>query len=299
MLALEAKAWGRRALRWFAALAAVTIVSGVAFTFAHEGASYHPGRFVWFDLVTDDLDEAQRFYGAIFGWRFQTVGPSPGRYTLIENGGDRIGGMFVRPPPAGATRNARWLSMISVNDAAQAVRYVEQAGGSVLVPLARIAGRGTHALFRDPQGAVFGVLRSDTGDPPDDPVQDGEFFWADLLTTDPEKAAGFYAGLAGYELSEWQLAGTAKRIMLTSGGYARASVAPLPDAVKHPGWLPYVLVSDVRGTLEKAVAAGGTVLLEPRAELLGGNLAVLADTRGGVIGIVNWDTQDRDAGDKR
>jgi predicted enzyme related to lactoylglutathione lyase len=78
------------------------------------------------------------------------------------------------------------------------------------------------------------------------------------------------------------------RAVLASGGYARAGIAPLPAAVKQPGWLPYVLVDDVAGTLQRVRAAGGKVLVEPRAELLDGNLAVIADPRGGVLGIVNW-----------
>jgi predicted enzyme related to lactoylglutathione lyase len=158
----------------------------------------------------------------------------------------------------------------------------------VVVPPATIAGRGTHALLRDAQGAVFGVLRSEAGDPPDTPVADGDFFWVDLLTSDPAQATGFYAGLAEYEISERELAGSVKRIVLASEGYARASIAPLPPTVKQPGWLPYVLVRDVAGTVARTVAAGGRVLVEPRADLLDGNLAVIADPRGGVLGIVNW-----------
>jgi predicted enzyme related to lactoylglutathione lyase len=180
------------------------------------------------------------------------------------------------------------LALISVSDPAKAVRYVEQQGGSVIVPLATIAGRGTHVLFRDPQGAVFGVLKSESGDPADTPVADGDFFWLDLLARDPAQAAMFYRDLAGYEVSERELGPGVTRAVLASGGYARAGIAPLPTSVRQPGWLPYILVEDVAGTLQKVRAAGGQVLVEPRTELLDGNLAVIADPRGGVLGIVNW-----------
>ena len=59
---------------------------------------------------------------------------------------------------------------------------------------ATFAGRGTHVLWRDPQRAVFGVLKSDSGDPADTPVNDGDFVWLDLLARDPKKAAEFYQG---------------------------------------------------------------------------------------------------------
>jgi predicted enzyme related to lactoylglutathione lyase len=280
-------------LRRIAAVALLLFVAGGSFTAAAwqsigGAGQYLPGKFVWFDLVTDDLAAARRFYGAVFGWRFRTIGAPPASYALIEDAGRSIAGMFHHVPPPGATSAARWLALISVADPVQAVRYVEQRGGTVIAPMATIAGRGTHVLFRDPQGAVFGVLKAESGDPPDTPVADGDFFWLDLLARDPAQAAEFYRGLAGYDVSVREGGAGGPRLMLASGGYARAGIVPLPRSVRQPGWLPYILVDDVAGTLKKARAAGGKVLVEPRAELLDGNLAVIADLRGGVLGIVNW-----------
>jgi len=269
-------------------LAGGAIADEPAFPPIGTAGQYHPGKFIWFDLVTNDLSAARHFYGAVFGWQFRTIGAAPASYTLIEDAGQNVGGMFMHAPPPGATASARWLALISVNDPAQAVRYVEQHGGKVIVPPATIAGRGTHALFRDPEGAVFGVLRSDSGDPADTPVADGDFFWVDLLAPHPAQAAEFYQGLAGYEVSVREVGPGVKRAVLASGGYARAGITPLPAPVKQPGWLPYVLVDDVAATLDKVRAAGGRVLVEPRAELLDDNLAVIADPSGGVLGIVNW-----------
>jgi len=258
----------------------------------------HPGKFVWFDLVTDDLAAEREFYGAVFGWKFRAIDGAPASYTVIEHAGRNIGGAFVHTPASGGARAARWLSLISVRDPAQAARYVEQRGGKVIVPPASFEGRGTHVLFRDPQGAVFGVIKSASGDPPDTPVADGDFFWLDLLARDPVQAAGFYSGLAGYDVDEQKLGTGMSRAVLASGGYARAGIAPLPKAVKKPGWLPYILVNDIPGTLQKVRTAGGKVLVEPRADLLDGNLAVIADPRGGVLGIVDW-TSSNGAGSKR
>jgi len=248
----------------------------------------HPGKFIWFDLVTDDLGAERKFYGAVFGWKFRSVDGAPGSYTVIEHAGRNIAGMFVKTPPPDSAHTARWLPLLSVQDPEAAVRYVESHGGKVVVRPASFQGRGTHVLFRDPQGAVFGVLKSQSGDPADTPVADGDFFWLDLLAREPAKAAAFYRDLAGYEVTLRELGAGVTRAVLSSGGYARAGIAPLPAPVKQPGWLPYILVDDVAGTLKKVRAAGGKVLVEPRPDLLDGNLAVIADPRGGVLGIVNW-----------
>lgn len=269
-------------------LALLGIMAGASLAArAEQGGKYLPGKFAWFDLVTDDLDAARRFYGEVFGWKFSTVGDKPESYTFAELEGTRIGGIFQRPAPGGAQRSARWLALISVDDPAKAARYVKQQGGTVLVPPATVKGRGTHALFRDPDGAVFGVLKSEGGDRPDTPVAAGDFFWVDLLAREPERAARFYGGLAGYEATPGA-SEPIKRVVLSSEGYARAGIVPKPEVVQQPGWLPYVLVDDVRATLDKVSAAGGSVLVPPREDVLDGNLAVIADPRGGVLGIVNW-----------
>jgi predicted enzyme related to lactoylglutathione lyase len=280
-------------------LAVLGLLAGVSQAArAGQGEQHLPGKFAWFDLVTDDIESARRFYGEVFGWTFRTVGEKPGSYTFVELAGTRIAGILQRPAPAGTQRNARWLVLISVDDPAKARDYVEQQGGSVLVPLATVKGRGTHALFRDPDGAVFGVLKPEGGDRPDTPVADGDFFWVDLLARDPERAARFYSGLAGYEVSPGE-DDTVRRVTLSSEGYARAGIVPKPEAVQQPGWLPYVLVEDVRATLGKVTAAGGSVLVEPRPDVLDGNLAVVADPRGGVLGIVNWQGGADDAGEEQ
>ncbi len=34
---------------------------------------HHVGKVIWTDLVTPDLNDAKRFYGALFGWTFRDV----------------------------------------------------------------------------------------------------------------------------------------------------------------------------------------------------------------------------------
>ena len=40
-----------------------------------------PGKFVWADLVTDDVPTARKFYAQLFGWTFRDVG----NYTIAAN----------------------------------------------------------------------------------------------------------------------------------------------------------------------------------------------------------------------
>jgi hypothetical protein len=247
-----------------------------------------PGKFTWFDLATEDPAGARAFYGAVFGWKFRDVPGAHASYVLIEHAGAKVGGLFHRARPAGAPVGARWLSLVSVGDAGKAAQNVLREGGQVVVAPVFVAGRGTHAVFRDPEGAVFGVLVAAEGDPSDTPVVAGHVFWLDLFARNPASAAEFYAGLAGYEVVAGQVAAGRERRALAAGGYARAGVVALPKGATNPGWLPYVLVDDVDAALDRARQAGGRVVLAPRPDLLDGNVAIIADPAGGVVGVVNW-----------
>jgi predicted enzyme related to lactoylglutathione lyase len=280
--------WLQNALA--ASLAALMAAMACASPLGPDGVAggYHPGKFTWFELATEDPAGAQAFYGAVFGWRFKPIEGALPSYALILSGDAKVGGMFRHARPQGASVGARWIGMMSLPDPAAAARYVQQQGGKILAAPSQLPGRGDYAVFRDPQGAVFAVLRASEGDPPDDPVEEGDFFWADLFSPQPEASAAFYAGLAGYEVTHGDVGWERKRWGLSAGGFARAGIVALGAGKTGPGWLPYVLVGDVPATLERVRRAGGRVVVRPRADLLDGNVAVIVDPLGGVVGIVDW-----------
>ncbi len=195
--------------------------------------------------------------------------------------------MFRHVRGNGAKSGARWLPVMSVSDISKAAQTVRDLKGEVLVAPTVVSLRGTHAVFRDPDGAAFGAMTNDGGDPADTPVNDGEVFWLDLFTHDTAKAAAFYSAVGGFEVDVGDVAGLS-RTLLATNGIARAGIAHLPADSDKATWVAYILVDDVPGTLARVAKAGGRVIVAPRAELLGGNLAIVADPLGGVIGIVNW-----------
>src|SRR5262249_40475932 len=166
---------------------------------------------------------------------------------------------------------------------AAAARFAKNNGGQIVAGPTSVPARGTHLVMRDPQGALFGVLKSDSGDPFDDPAQPGEILWADLFVAKPADAAAFYQGLIGWKASRRSAGAARERLVMQAGGFSRAGITVLPDGAK-PGWLPYVQVNDVAATLKRATNAGGKILTPPSPDVLGGRLAVIADPQGGVIG---------------
>src|SRR6185369_13730929 len=95
------------------------------------------------------------------------------------------------------------------------------AGGRVLAAPQKLPKRGEQAIFADPEGALFGVVRSSSGDPPDFMAEPGDWIWVQLLSRDSRKAADFYRAVGGYEIVENNAGKGASDFVLTSEGYAR------------------------------------------------------------------------------
>jgi len=51
------------------------------------------GAPIWIDLTTSDLDRAQEFYGAVFGWTFASAGPEYGGYVNATKAGHPVAGI--------------------------------------------------------------------------------------------------------------------------------------------------------------------------------------------------------------
>lgn len=281
----------RQLLVFLGLLAAGTVLAAVRLPPLNEPASgvSLPGKFVWFDLATPAIENQKAFYSYVFGWSFVSPAPSDDQYALILASGRAIGGIFSHEPPGGEQDGAVWIALLSVPDTERAARAVEANDGRVELPPVRVPGRGHHALFRDPGGALFGVLRSDSGDPPDAEVAIGEILWVDLFARDPDGLAEFYSSLAPYESTVQTMAETIERTLLSAHGMPRAGIVPVDEEANRSAWVPYVRVADVSETLDKVLAGGGFAIVPPDERLLDGNVAVFVDPNGGVTGIVRWD----------
>ena len=247
-----------------------------------------PGKFIWFDLITPDPRAAQAFYGKVFGWSFQPVADASD-YVAIAAGGRLIGGIFQPVAGQGGTVGTRWLGFVSVRDVRKATMKLGGMGFTTVLPATRVPGRGTQAVVRDPQGAIVGLLKSSSGDPRDEPVAPGEFFWVDLYARDVVTASAAYAAIGYNVVPTDEYLG--ERMLLESNGYARAGITQLPAEGRQPGWLPYVQVEDVAATVAAASAAGGKVLVAPDPAVLDGNVAVIGDPMGGVLGVIHWEPE--------
>jgi len=260
----------------------------------------HPGKIVWADLVTPDLKQAEQFYGPLLHWSF-TAAPGDAHFAVASLAGRPIAGLVERAT-AGQQRQPAWLPFIAVRDVEAAQHRAVADGARLLAGPRDYPRRGQQAVLADPDGAVFAVLASSSGDPPDELADPGEWIWAALLVDHPQQEAQFYHSLFDYQLydlSENDARSTAsvaaaaerpQRVILASEDYARAGIYPLPQDGRHrrPHWLNFVRVQDTAAAVTQAVALGGRVLVEPRIDRHGGLIAVIADPAGAPLGLMEW-----------
>jgi uncharacterized protein len=247
-----------------------------------------PGRFVWGELVTSDVAAAAGFYGRVFGWTFETYGSDDDRdtYTLALADGLPIGGLvFDQRAMKGRTPSARWVGLISVQDLKAATTAVTAGGGEVVYAPVMLGERGETAVFRDPEGVLFGVVNSKNGDPPDYAGDVNEWYWIDLWADDVERAAAFYRAVVGYETLPIADDGPRSGVHLLAGGFARAGIMQKGSKKSSSTWLPYIRVTDAHASAAIAKAAGGTVLMEP-ITMNRATVAIIADPTGAPVGIV-------------
>jgi uncharacterized protein len=258
---------------------------------------HHVGKVIFAELVTPDLAAAKQFYGGLFGWTFRDIQSGKAEYAAASLDGHPVAGLIHKEFSTAERGQPAWLSFIAVRDVDATKNMAVQHGARVLLAPHTLPGRGRQAVLADPQGAVFAVLASSSGDPPDVLAEPGEWIWSSLITRDPDAGAAFYQTLFDYEVFALPADEGAQHLLFATDNYARASANSWPANKPniHPHWLNYVRVKDADKTAAKAVALGGRILVEPRLDRHGGKVAVIADPTGAAFGLLEWpDTESKE-----
>lgn len=252
--------------------------------FKDNTMTHYPGKFVWHDLATSDVDKAKNFYGQLLNWTFE----QRGKYTIIKLNDQRIGEIINITEKSLGRHAARWIASLSVPDVKQAVAVVATHGGKILKKPEQIGDRGWVALVRDPQGAQFALIHTDNGDPKDGPIEDGAWFWHELWSNTPNDSANFYKELTGYSSIEkldsyW---------ILKADNKWRAGIRNVFNNALEQRWVPVIKVNDVKAISTVAKQLGGQVIIEPENPNYVDHVALLADTSGALFMIQEWEGMD-------
>ncbi|MBV9653389.1 MAG: VOC family protein [Acetobacteraceae bacterium] len=242
-------------------------------------------QFVWYELVTSDIDAALRFYGEVLGWESQDFPGSPQRYAIVNAKGAGVGGVMQLPE---GMSQPFWLGYIATPDIDDAVARFKTSGGSLHKGPWEIPGVGRLALLSDPQGAALAFIQGASEQPSQafDQGKPGHGHWHELHTTDPVAAFAFYAEQFGWSKGDAMDMGPMGTYQIFKSGSPQIGGMLKAQDGQRPGWLYYFGTESIRAGVERIGGAGGAVLREP-AEIPGGAFIIHAkDPQGAMFALV-------------
>jgi len=181
-----------------------------------------------------------------------------------------------------------WNVYISVDDVDATAASVEAGGGAVLMPPMDVMEFGRMAVISDPTGGVvclwqakehIGAVR--VGEP-------GAVAWAELATTDPDRAAAFFRDLLGVETETNPMPEGHPYTVMKAGGKDVAGIFMMPPEMQGmpPMWTAYFGVEDVDACVEQAQGLGLGVAV-PATDIPDGRFAVLLDEQQAAFGVMS------------
>ncbi|MGK5641332.1 VOC family protein [Streptomyces sp. URMC 126] len=247
------------------------------------------GSPTWLDLGSPDTGRAADFYGAVFGWDFESAGPEAGGYGFFRRDGATVAAVG---PLTEEGASSAWTVYFRTPDADATAKSVEQGGGTVRVAPFDVMDAGRMACFTDPGGAEFAVWQPARVGGLERASEENALCWAELHVADPTAAYAFYRGVFGWRVTDMEVPGMVYKVLSTAEGDQRdasfGGVAPLQEG-DRPRWIPYFAVADPDAVVTSAEGGGGSVLM-PAADVAGvGRIAWLADPYGAPFAIIRPD----------
>lgn len=242
-----------------------------------------PGKFIWFEHVSNDIAKARAFYQSLFGWHVETMPMGERTYHMLMNGAGGVGGL--RTADAGMPNH--WISYMSVESVDASHHAALAAGAKELLAPADFGTVGRGSGLADPTGAAFCLWTSANGDEPDGDVPPGGFVWNELSTPDAKAALAFYERAFGYTHDTMDMGEQGQyHILKSANGQSRAGVYQ-PTQPTPTMWMPYVHVADCDASLAKAQGLGAAQVLFPAMDVPNvGRIAAFVDPLGAAIAMI-------------
>ena len=119
-------------------------------------------RYGWAELNARGLGKDLAFYKAVFGWDAEVLPMPEGQpdYIQFTAGEDAIAGAMEMNPGMPAEVPSYWMVYFNVADVDKGFKRALGLGASEMVAPRDFPG-GRFAIVSDPQGAMFGLLKTD------------------------------------------------------------------------------------------------------------------------------------------
>ena len=126
----------------------------------HIGSSYKyaPNTLCWVEHGTQNPEGMITYLEKLYGWTSSTQNMGGMDYTIFSLGEEQVAGFFQLPPEL-ANVPSHWLPYIEIADISTTIDKIKSLGGEIMMPPMFVEGVGHYCVFRDPQGAVLGLVQ--------------------------------------------------------------------------------------------------------------------------------------------
>jgi uncharacterized protein len=248
------------------------------------------GRFVWYELMTTDIETAKAFYANVVGWGTRDASMPGLLYSLFTVEKAPVTGMMNLPEDARRVEvPPHWIGYVGVDDVDAAVDRTKQLGGTVRVPPTDVPNVSRFSVIADPQMATLALIKglkpgqeqsAEIGIP-------GRVGWHELLAADWEKAFAFYGKLFGWQKADAHVGEMGTYQQFSAGGETIGGMFTKPPMLPLPFWLYYFNIADIDAAAKRVDVGGGQILYGPTAVPGGAWIVHCTDPQGAIFALLD------------
>jgi predicted enzyme related to lactoylglutathione lyase len=251
------------------------------------------GSFVWYVLMTTDMEAAKAFYTKVVGWGSRDASMPGLPYTVFTAAEAPVSAVMNLPNKTTDERPV-WIGYVSVNDVDATANRVKQLGGAVHAQPQDILNLSRFSVVADPQKAtlaLFNWLRSsqEQAADPQRPVgvrTRGRVGWHELHAADWEQAWAFYSELFGWQKAGVDVVDTGPYQLFSARGQLIGAMHTKAEMVPVPFWLYYFNVGDIDAAVRRIKAGNGQILRGPVEAPDGNWIVQCTDPQGAIFALL-------------
>jgi predicted enzyme related to lactoylglutathione lyase len=247
------------------------------------------GAPTWIDLTTSDVDRAQQFYSAVFGWTYESPGPEYGGYINAFKDGKYVGGLMRNDPQWNSPDT--WATYFHTADMKATMAKAIAAGAVSCVDAMEVKDKGWMGVLTDPTGAVFGLWQPSGHRGFEVVNENGAPVYHGLMTRDYGKALDFYREVFGWHTDT---VSDTDEFRYSTASFDGDPLLGVMDGTRHlPEGVPshwdfFLGADDVDKTVQLIVENGGSVI-RAAEDTPYGRLAAVADPTGAGFNLSSLD----------
>ena len=221
------------------------------------------------DLLTHDVQKAEKFYTTLFGWK----GLQKDNYIQLQKDDIPIANIVH----IDSKKRAQWMPQFLHTDLKLAKTNILKNGGSILKE--KTDEKEEYILVRDKQGALSILSNVNYKQDHTKLPSINEWLWDELWSHDITASEHFYIDLFNYETGTTQ----SGYIIFKNKQIWLSGLLNNPFKESQTQWISTIRVNDPKTISTQALALGGKVLVSVEENKGHRNAALLADPTGAVF----------------